>query len=225
MQQPQQKQQLHQQLNHQCHKQLQLRPNSRPPQKKQHTRQEKPQQHSHPLLKKPNSHQDPNIEHLTSKKRNIIIFGDSIPKGINTRLLNTNLTKSKAISKCFPGASSNDFIRYIKPTLQNPQNLFESAILHIGVNDLLKRDSNIDAVTNNIMKIASECKTYGIKNILILGLTINNRLHSDLTDTMNNAFKLDCIKYGYHFIENSNILPDNLWQDVCIWTILERVNY
>ena len=27
---------------------------------------------------------------------------------------------------------------------------------------------------------------------------------------MNNALKLDCIKYGYHFIENSNILPDNL---------------
>ena len=144
MQQPQQKQQLHQQLNHQYHKQLQLRPNSRPPEIKQHTRQEKPQQHSQPLLKKPNSHQDPNIEHLTSKKRNVIIFGDRIPKGINTRLLNTNLTKSKAISKCFPGASSNDFIHYIKPTLQNSENTFESTILYMGVNDILKRDSNID---------------------------------------------------------------------------------
>ena len=80
----------------------------------------------------------------------------------------------------------------------------------MGVNDLLKRNSNIDAVTNSIMKIASECKTYGIKNILISGLTINNRLHSDLINTMNNALKLGCIKYGYHFIENSNILPDNL---------------
>ena len=83
----------------------------------------------------------------------------------------------------------------------------------MGVNDLLKRDSNIDSVTNNIMKIASECKTYGIKNIFMSGLTINNRLHSDLINTMNNTLKLDCIKYGYHFIENSNILPDNLWQD------------
>ena len=89
----------------------------------------------------------------------------------------------------------------------------ESAILHMGVNDFLKRDSNIDAVTNNIMKIASECKTYGIKNIFISGLTIKNLLHLDLINTMNNALKLDCIKYGYHFIESSNILPDNLWQD------------
>ena len=57
----------------------------------------------------------------------------------------------------------------------------------MGVNDLLKRESDIDAVTNNIMKIANECKTYGIKNIFSLGLTTNNRLHSDLINTMNNT--------------------------------------
>ena len=148
MQQPQQQQQLHQQLNHQYQKQHQLRPNSRSPQIQQHTLQEKPYQQSQPLLKKPTSHLDPNVEPLTSEKRNVIIFGDSIPKGINTRLLNTNLIKSKAISKCFPGFSSNDFIHFTKPTFQNSQNPFESAILHMGVNDLLKRDSNIDVVTN-----------------------------------------------------------------------------
>ena len=97
--------------------------------------------------------------------------------------------------------------------MQNSRNPFESAILHMVVNDLLKRDSNIDAVTNNIMQIACECKTYGIKNIFISGLTIYNGLHSDLINTMNNALKLDCIKYSYHFIETSNILPDNLRQD------------
>ena len=101
----------------------------------------------------------------------------------------------------------------MKPTLQNSENPFESAILHMGVIDLLKQDSNIDVVANNIMKVANECKTYGIKSISISGLTINNRLLSDLINTMNNALKLDCIKYSYHFIENSNILPDNLWQD------------
>ena len=148
------------------------------------------------LLKKPTSHQDPDIEPLISEKRNVIIFGDSIPKGINTRLLNTNLIKSKAISKCFPGASSNHFIHYIKPTLQNSENSFETAILHMVVNDLQKRDSNIDVVTNNIMKIANESKTYGIKIIFVSGLTINNRLPSDFINAMNNALKLDCTKYG-----------------------------
>ena len=101
----QHQQQLHQQVNHRYQKQLQLRPNSCSPQIQQHTRQEKPQQQSQPLLKNPTPHQDPDIEPLTSEKRNVIIFGDSIPKGINTRLLNTNLIRSKVISKCFPGAS------------------------------------------------------------------------------------------------------------------------
>ena len=30
---------------------------------------------------------------------------------------------------------------------------------------------------------------------------------------MNNALKLDCIKYVHNFIENSNIVRNNLWQD------------
>ena len=69
-------------------------------------------------------------------------------------------------------------------------------------------------VTNDIMNIVNECsKTYGIKNILISGLTIKNRLHSDIINAMNNALKLDCIKYAYNLIENSDILPDNLRQD------------
>ena len=78
----------------------------------------------------------------------------------------------------------------------------------MGVNELLKRDSNIDDVTNDVMKIANECTTYRIKNIFVSGLTINNCLHSDFINAMSNALKLDCIKYGYNFIENRNILPE-----------------
>ena len=104
MQQSQQQQQSHQQLNHQFRKQDQLRPNFGTPQIQQHTRQEKSQQQCQPLLKKPTSHNDPYIETLTSERRNVIIFGDSIPKGRNTRLLNTYLIRSKVISKFLPGA-------------------------------------------------------------------------------------------------------------------------
>ena len=31
--------------------------------------------------------------------------------------------------------------------------------------------------------------------------------------TVNNVLKLDCVKYDYNSIKNSNTLPDNLWQD------------
>ena len=73
--------------------------------------------------------------------------------------------------------------------MQIPENSFETAISHMVFNDLQKRDSNIDVVTKNIMKIANESKAYGIKIILVSGFTINNRLPSDFINAMNNALK------------------------------------
>ena len=97
--------------------------------------------------------------------------------------------------------------------MQNPENQFETAILHMGVNDLLKWDSNIKDVTNSVINIGNEFLTYGIKSMFVSGFIINNRLYSEFISTMNNGLKLDCVKYGYNFIGNSNILPDNLWED------------
>ena len=80
----------------------------------------------------------------------------------------------------------------------------------MGINDFLKSGSNIDAATNNIMNIANECKNYGIKNICFMYYS----QQSSACVTVNNALKLNYVKYGYIFIENSNIVvPDNLWQD------------
>ena len=69
-------------------------------------------------------------------------------------MLNTNLIRLKAISKCFSGAISDDFIHYIKTISQNPENRSETDILRMGINDFLKLGSNIDVVTNDITNIA-----------------------------------------------------------------------
>ena len=80
----------------------------------------------------------------------------------------------------------------------------------MGINHLLKRGSNIDVVTNTIMNVTNECKNYGIKSIFVSGLKNRNRLYSDFINALRNALKLEWVKYGYDFIKNSNILPDNL---------------
>ena len=49
--------------------------------------------------------------------------------------------------------------------------------------------------------------------MFVSGFIINNSLYSEFIDAMNNGLKLDCVKYGYNFIENSNTLTDNLWED------------
>ena len=79
------------------------------------------------------------------------------------------------------------------------------------INDLLKRGSKIDVLII-IINVANDCNNYGLKNIIVSDLTINDRLHLDFINAMYNALKLDYVKYGYNFIDNSNIIHDNLWQ-------------
>ena len=44
--------------------------------------------------------------------------------------------------------------------------------------------------------------------MFVSSFIINNRLYSEFINAMNNGLKLDCVKHGYNFNENSNILPD-----------------
>ena len=68
-------------------------------------------------------------------------------------------------------------------SLENPENRFETDILHVGING-----SNTDVVTDNNTVIAKEGENYG-KKTSISGLTISNRLHSDFINAVNNAMK------------------------------------
>ena len=48
---------------------------------------------------------------------------------------NNWLKEGRARFKSFPGATSNDLLFYIEPTLGEGQ--FDAAILHVGINDSL----------------------------------------------------------------------------------------
>ena len=91
---------------------------------------------------------------ITQKKK-VVIFGDSIPKEINTQLLNKKLIKSKVSCKFSSSATLKDSVHHIKPTLQ--ENEFDTSLLHMGVNDVLKLSSNIDTVPKDIINIADHC--------------------------------------------------------------------
>ena len=48
---------------------------------------------------------------------NIVIFGDSIPKGMNIRNLNTRLSTANCKCRFFGGATSKHFHHHTQPTL------------------------------------------------------------------------------------------------------------
>ena len=91
-------------------------------------------------------------------KRKIVIFSDSIPRGIRLWEFNYWLHKGYAQLKSFPGGTSNEILYYVEPALQNKN--FEDALLHVGVNDPLNDESE-DSVQNlldNLRQIGVKCK-------------------------------------------------------------------
>ena len=74
-----------------------------------------------------------------------------MPKKNLVIISSKKLIKSKGECKFFPRATLTYFVHYIKPTLE--ENKFDTSILHMGVNNVLKLSSNIDALSKDIVNI------------------------------------------------------------------------
>ena len=80
-----------------------------------------------------------------------IILGDSKTKGINTTHIRRSTSKN-VIIRTFPGATTNDMLDYIKPSLRlQPTRI----IVHGGTNDLKS-----NAITENTSKLCDEIYDY-----------------------------------------------------------------
>ena len=76
---------------------------------------------------------------FSKRKKQIVIFSDSIPRDIRLREFNYWLHKGYAQLKSFPGGTSKELLYYVEPTLKNKK--FDDALLHVGVNYLLNDES------------------------------------------------------------------------------------
>ena len=93
------------------------------------------------------------------KQNRIIIFGESIFRGIRFREFNNEIKNGYAKFKSFPGADSKEILHYVNPTLESCN--YDSAVLHFEVNDLLQKTlSKSDRVENLIENKKSSRKMY-----------------------------------------------------------------
>ena len=78
--------------------------------------------------------------------------------------------------KSFPGCNSKEMLHYIEPTLET--GFYESAILHVWVNDLLndKLSSSTDNLISNLVNIVDKCKSFGVIDLFVSGIAFNKRL-------------------------------------------------
>ena len=84
-------------------------------------------------------------------------------------------------------------MHYANPTLEESE--FDVAIIHVGINDLLNCEGDIDQINNilrNIEQIVYKCRQYGVKNIFLSGLVITNRLPEQLMKGFNKSIRNIC---------------------------------
>ena len=92
-----------------------------------------------------------------TKKKTVVIVGDSIVQSVHSRSLNQSLKEYFSVVKSFPGATTQDMKDYIKPTISRKPDM---VILHTGTNDL-KINQNPSDIANEIVNLAKNIKNSG----------------------------------------------------------------
>ena len=149
----------------------------------------------------------------TKNKDKIIVFGESILKGIKIAKFNQLLQNGEAKFQIFPVANSRKLLHYIDPTLEEEN--FKSAVIHVGTNDVNNgRDSRDgDALIENIKNIALKCISYGICKVSISSICYNTRTSNDYLQEINRKIDGICRENNFNFIDNSNITEKHLFKD------------
>ena len=129
---------------------------------------------------------------FSKRKKQIVIFSDSIPRGIRLRELNYWLHKGYAKLKSFPGGTSKELLYYVEPTLKSKK--FDDALLHVGVNDLLNDESrgSVQNLLDNLKQIVLKCKSAGVKMVLVSEIVVNNKLTNAYISSVNQRISNMC---------------------------------
>ena len=68
-------------------------------------------------------------------------------------------------------------------------------------------------ILQNIMKIAHQCKDYGVKEIILSSVVATGRVNADVLIHFNESLKNLCRENGFCSVNNENSSEGNLYKD------------
>ena len=148
---------------------------------------------------------------VVKSNHKVIVIGDSIPRGIRVNELNYWIKGGYTKFKCFQGLTTNELFHYIDPTLKDEK--FDSAILHVGVVDILKSKNKVhfEDLIEKIRTIAIKCISFEVSKFFISGIAHNNKISDYVIKDVNSRLIELCNENSFIFIDNSNILQSHLY--------------
>ena len=102
------------------------------------------------------------------------------------------------------------------PFLEEHQ--YDTAAIHVGINDLLKGMSNnvtvtVDNICNDIFEIALRFRNYNTGEVCISRAANSSKRSHKSIQQLNNLFYKRCTEHGYNFIDNGAVSTTNFWTD------------
>ena len=149
---------------------------------------------------------------FSKRKKQIVICGGSIPRGIRLNEFNCWLHKGHAHHKSFPGDTAKKLLYYVETTSKSKK--FDATLLHVGVNDLLndQREDSVQNILENLKQIGLKCKSAGVTRV-ISGIVVNKKLTSAYVSSVNQQISNMCRDNSFVIIENNNIPTSSLFRD------------
>ena len=152
--------------------------------------------------------------------KKVALFSDSICNRMSKQQLRAKLN-CNVNKKSFPGATTDDlYEHHMLPTLI--KNTPDTAIIHIGVNDILTKGTTdggltsnlVTEIANDIMKCGKVCQSYGVNNICISSVLPFKGRRAQLTvNHINEHLAKLCREMSFDFLLNDNIKYDNNTRD------------
>ena len=115
--------------------------------------------------------------------------------------------------KPFPGSKAKQMDHHVIPILEQHQ--YDAAVIHVGINDLLKRRTNINAsqIAKDIINIALRCRSHNIAIIFISSIVYSTKVSHTIIQKLNELLLNECTKYDFHLVDNGAVSKVNLWKD------------
>ena len=88
--------------------------------------------------------------------------------------------------------------------------------MHVGINDLIKNPNENKVATKirrDVIDIALQCRSHNIGKVFISSIVYSTKVNYELLWKVNNFLCKECVKNGFHFIDNSAVTERDLWKD------------
>ena len=156
----------------------------------------------------PNTHQKKKgFRELKRKSNSILILKDSILTTFRMSDFIQFLQQEKAYLKPFPGAKAKQLNHHATTVLAQHQ--YDSAIIHVGINNLLN-GSSIKQISKDVIEIAQQCRNRSIGKVFVSGIVYCTKVRCKTIQNLNKILYEECMKYCFCFINNGTVSEEDL---------------